>query len=85
MPYQVEVKSSAANEIRGIERGTQKRILAKIESLKTNPRPHGVKKLQGHDDFYRVRVGDYRIIYRIYDNKLLITIVKVGDRKDVYD
>ena len=62
----------------------QKRIGKKIDSLAENPRPPGVEKLSGREDSYRVRVGDYRIIYRIHDKVLLIVIVEVGHRREVY-
>ena len=59
-------------------------ILKVIGDLKENPRPQGCKKLKGRDG-YRVRVGNYRIIYEIFDKQLLITIITLGDRKDVYE
>ena len=58
-------------------------IKGAIAELADNPRPHGYKKLKG-EDAYRIRVGDYRIIYEIEDNIILVTVVSVGHRKDVY-
>jgi mRNA interferase RelE/StbE len=55
-----------------------------IQALSTNPRPHGCKKLKGRDG-YRIRKGDFRIIYDVYDKLLIIEVIAVGDRKDIYD
>lgn len=85
MPYRVEIKESAAEEIRKLERGIRNRVLAKLEQLADDPRPSGVKKLRSNEGLYRVRVGDYRIVYKISDAELLVLIVRVADRKDVYD
>jgi len=62
----------------------QSRLKPKIESLAFNPRPPDTIKLQGFDDTYRIRVGDYRVLYEIHDNVLLVLIVDVGHRKRVY-
>ena len=62
----------------------RKQILRRIETLKRDPRPEGVTKLQGMDNAYRIRQGDYRIIYQIIDNNLIIEIVTIGHRSDVY-
>jgi mRNA interferase RelE/StbE len=67
-----------------LEKPRQRRISAKIDSLKTNPRPSGVEKLSGEEDLYRVRVGDYRILYQIHDRILLVLILRIGHRQDVY-
>ncbi len=60
------------------------RVSRKIDALAQDPRPAGVKKLEGEADIYRVRDGNFRIIYRIEDRKLLILVLLVGDRRDVY-
>ena len=62
----------------------QSRVVETIEALERNARPSGVAKLSGSDDLYRLRVGDYRIVYQIEDAKLIVLIVKVGHRRDVY-
>ncbi len=62
----------------------QSRVVEAIESLERNARPSGVVKLSGSDDLYRVRAGDYRIVYQIEDAKLIVLIIKVGHRRDVY-
>ncbi len=60
------------------------KLIATIESLATEPRPNGVRKLTGTQDLYRVRVADYRIVYRIEDDRLVIEVVRVAHRKEVY-
>lgn len=82
--YKIFVKASAAKEIEKIPtRKDRRRIIKKIRSLSDNPRPRGAVKLSGKDK-YRLRQGNYRIIYSIEDDKLIVHIVKVGHRKDVY-
>jgi mRNA interferase RelE/StbE len=81
--YRIEFKKSAVKEIKSLPSTELKKVLAKIESLSENPRPHDSIKLSG-DEKYRLRCGDYRILYSIEDQILIIVIVKVGHRKDVY-
>jgi mRNA interferase RelE/StbE len=79
------VKASAAKEIdaSGQKRDRQ-RIVRRIRSLADEPRPPGCEKLVGHGDRYRVREGRYRIVYAIEDDRLVVWVVRVGHRKDVY-
>jgi len=84
LAYQVRFKSSAAEAIRKLPKSQQRRVIAKVEALAETPHPPGSKKLHGSDDLFRIRVGDYRIIYAVLDQKLLILVVRVGHRKDVY-
>jgi mRNA interferase RelE/StbE len=81
--YRIEYTPSAAKTLRNYDRVLQRRILAKIEKLSENPRPMGATKLSGHEA-YRIRIGDYRIIYAIADEKLLVLVVEIGNRRDVY-
>jgi len=83
--YSVEWKRSAAKELKSLPHNVVLRILSKVEGLSSDPYPDGVKKLVGAEHTYRVRVGDYRIVYSIWSSKLLIEIVRVGHRKDVYE
>ncbi|MEC4813850.1 MAG: type II toxin-antitoxin system RelE/ParE family toxin [Scytonema sp. PMC 1069.18] len=83
MIYQVELSPSAKKQLRKLSADIRERILVKLEDLAQNPRPDGVKKLES-ESLYRVRVGSYRIIYEIKDDVLLVTIVRVGHRRDVY-
>jgi len=81
--YKIEIKKSAAKEISKLPKVAVKRIVDKIQTLSTDPRPNGCKKLSG-DEKYRIRVGVYRILYSITDEKLVIIVVNVGHRKEVY-
>jgi len=81
--YRIEVKRSAAKEVAGLPKADCQRVVAKLQALADEPRPHGCEKLTG-DEKYRVRQGNYRILYEIDDDARTITIVKVGDRKEVY-
>lgn len=61
-----------------------RRVVARLEALAEEPRPHGCRKLRGQDDLYRIRIGDYRAIYSIVDNRLIVLVVAVGHRRDIY-
>jgi mRNA interferase RelE/StbE len=84
MPYTVVIDTKAGREIRALPRQEQNRIVAKIEALAVNPRPAGCVKLSGDSGLWRIRSGVYRIIYQIEDARVLITIIKVGHRRDIY-
>jgi mRNA interferase RelE/StbE len=81
--YRLEVKRSAAKEIGDLGKAACQRVVGRIELLANNPRPHGCEKLSGAEK-YRIRQGDYRILYEIDDSTKLVTIVKVGNRREVY-
>jgi mRNA interferase RelE/StbE len=82
--YTVEFDTKAAKEIRVLAQHQQGRIIAMAQALADNPRPTGCTKLAGESGLYRIRSGNYRIIYQIQDARLVITVVKVGHRRDVY-
>ena len=82
--YTVGTTPAVDKQLSRLPRSVQRRLADAIEGLELNPRPHGVKKLEGHDNLWRVRVGDYRIIYTIEDDRLLVLVVKLGHRGDVY-
>ena len=83
--YRVIVSKEALKEIESIDRRSDRtRIMERIRKLADNPRPQGSKKLKGPFERYRLRQGDYRILYEIGDKILIVTIVQVGHRKDVY-
>lgn len=84
MRYSIEVLPSAARQIARLAKDVRVRVARKIEALAADPRPHGVKQLHGEEQLYRVRVGDYRVIYQIKTDRLIVVIVRVGHRKDVY-
>jgi mRNA interferase RelE/StbE len=82
--YRIEWKASALKELRKLPKETIGRITAAVEALRENPFPHGSKKLTGSRSSYRLREGMYRVIYTVSGELLLIEIIKVGHRKDVY-
>lgn len=84
MTYQVEITLAAKRQIKKLIAPVQLAIVKRLEQLAEDPRPPGVLKMQGVESLYRIRVGDYRIIYEIQDRTLLIAVVKVGHRGDVY-
>jgi len=81
--YKLVIKKSVAKDLRPIPNKDVARILERIETLQENPRPSGCEKLSGLER-YRIRQGIYRIIYEVMDERLIVTIVKVGHRKQVY-
>ena len=82
-PYRVELSPRAGRALDRLSGPIRIRILAAIEDLGTNPRPHGVVKLTGQDA-YRLRVGDYRVVYEIHDRFLLVLLLDVAHRREVY-
>lgn len=81
MAYSILLAPPAERQLMSLTDSAQKRIVKRLKSLHENPRPQGVKKLAGEEDLYRIREGDYRIIYTIQGKEL---VVKIGDRKEVY-
>lgn len=82
--YPIEIKPSASKELEKLPRQMVVRVVAAIRELADNPYPQGVKKLSGFDRTFRIRVGDYRVLYDIYENRLVIEIIRIRHRKDVY-
>lgn len=81
--FEVIFKQSVAKDLRQIPKKDVARMLKRIEALRTEPRPTGVEKLSGQEK-YRIRQGVYRILYEIRDTKLIVVVVKIGHRRDVY-
>ncbi|HXU29983.1 MAG TPA: type II toxin-antitoxin system RelE/ParE family toxin [Thermoanaerobaculia bacterium] len=81
--YNLEIKRSAAKDLEDLPAKDRGRIVARIHLLAEDPRPHGAEKLSGQER-YRVRQGDYRILYEIHDQVLLIVVVRIGHRREVY-
>ena len=81
--YKIFIKPSAVKELETLPRKNIQRITSKIQSLKDNPRPHGCEKLSAQQQ-YRIRQGNYRIIYSIDDAESSVHVVKIGHRRDVY-
>lgn len=84
MLYQIEFSRLADRQFRSLPSQIQQRLKSRIDALATTPRPHGSEKLSGQEQFYRIRVGDYRIVYAVEDDRLLVLVVKVGHRREVY-
>lgn len=82
--YKIFLKRSATSELRALPKKTRQRLVACIRQLATQPRPGGVEKLKGFDGMYRIRSGDYRVVYEINDAVVTVMVIKVGHRKDVY-
>ena len=83
--YSICFNGSVKKELRQISKPYLQKILSKIEELSDEPRPFGVKLLRGENRYYRVRQGDYRIIYDVDDAVRMVTVVAVGHRKEVYE
>lgn len=84
MRYSLEFTTSALRELRGLDRKVQRRISTEITELCETPFPPGAKKLRGQPDHFRIRVGDYRIIYRVDGHRVVVVIVRLGHRREVY-
>lgn len=81
--YNLFIKRSAQRELEALPLKDRKRVIERIRKLTLEPRPPGCEKLSGEEK-YRIRQGDYRILYEIRDQELIVTIVKIGNRREVY-
>ncbi len=84
MTYQVEIARRAAKALARLPRKEQQRVRLAIDLLAETPRPPGCVALAGEARAYRVRVGDYRIVYEVFDDRLVVQVVRIGHRRDVY-
>lgn len=83
--YKVEIKNSAQKEIRKLpSQELRSRVIGIIEGLYTNPIPEDAKKIKGSNNIYRIRQGVYRVVYQLYKDKLIVVVIRVRHRKDVY-
>jgi mRNA interferase RelE/StbE len=82
--YSVELTATAERQLRKLAKPEQARLVTAIRRLAEEPRPRGARKLQGFDDLFRIRVGTYRVIYSVEEERLLVLVLKLGHRKDVY-
>jgi len=82
--FRIEVSATAEKQIRKLGREDQIRVLQAVQRLAAEPTPPGSRKVRGYDDVFRIRVGTYRVIYRVEGRRLLIIILKVGHRKEIY-
>ena len=85
MPYALLIKASAAKELEAIDgTPTRRRIVDAIQTLAVDPRPSACKKLTGREAAYRLRIGDYCIVYTVNDRKIIVEVIKFGRRREVY-
>lgn len=82
--YSLELTPAALRALESLPRDVQKRIAKKIDSLSENPRPAGVVAIKGGKGLLRMRIGVYRVIYRIEDERLVVLLVRIGHRKEIY-
>lgn len=85
MTYHVLIDAAARRQIKKLPTTVQESLLARITLLEEDPRPLGCKKLKGRKNEYRIRSGNYRVIYAVEDAKLMVRVVRAGHRKDAYD
>lgn len=84
MRYEIRYAQSALKSLRKLDRGIARRILSAIDALALDPRPHGCKQLKGGSGEMRIRVGDYRVIYDVNDGEVVILVLAIGHRREVY-
>jgi len=87
LSYRIVFRPAALRNLASLDPFIRRKVMGDIESLAINPRPHGVERLEAKEKLYRVYAGpgkNYRVVYQIRDEKLLVVVIKVGDRKDVY-
>lgn len=84
LSYRILFTRRAERDLNALPASDQVRIGRRIDALASNPRPRGAKKLSGSEDFYRVRSGVYRVVYRIEDRVITVTVIRIGHRRDIY-
>ena len=84
MSYEIQILPKATRQLKSLSIEVRQEVSRTIQSLANEPRPIGVKKLSGEKDIYRVRVGNYRVLYQIIDKVLVVVVVSVGHRREVY-
>lgn len=82
--YSIEISRTAEKRLKKLRRDDQRRVVTAILALGDDPHPRGSRKLAGYDDVFRIRVGSYRVLYSVSGRKLIIIVLKIGHRKDVY-
>ncbi len=82
--YKIEISSTAEKSLKKIPKRDLIKIIESIQILSINPFPEGCRKLAGEDNVYRIRQGDYRIIYEVEGKKLIVLVLKIGHRRDIY-
>jgi mRNA interferase RelE/StbE len=84
MRYEIIIKPAAEKSLDRIPKPNRSRIADALEKLRNNPRPPGVLKMSGAENLWRIRIGDYRVVYEIHDDRLIVLVLRVAHRKDVY-
>ncbi|MBF0132894.1 MAG: type II toxin-antitoxin system RelE/ParE family toxin [Magnetococcales bacterium] len=84
MSYRVSIPGRVQKQIDKLPRNIWLRVRPVIDQLENNPRPHGAKKLSGFPDIWRIRVGDYRLLYTIEDDRLIVLVIRIGHRREIY-
>jgi len=82
--YRIEVSATAEKQLKKLGRDDRIRVLRAVRALADEPRPSGCRKLQGYEDVYRIRIGMLRVLYSIDGRRIIITVLKVAHRRDVY-
>ena len=82
--YSVELTRTAEKQLRRVAERDRARIIEAIASLGEKPRPRDARKLRGYDEVYRIRVGQHRVVYEVYDDRVVVIVLKIGHRKDIY-
>jgi mRNA interferase RelE/StbE len=85
MRYQIEISKTAAKFLRKLSNKNFALVANAIDSLSTDPYQKGIKKLKGYDNVFRLRAGNYRILYEIDGGRLVVAVIEIGDRKDIYE
>ncbi len=83
-PYSIEATAAAQADLAALQPTARQRIARRIDTLAENPRPPGVVAVQGRPGHLRIRVGDYRVVYHVDDGRRLVTVIIVGNRRDIY-
>ena len=83
--YTLDIKPSARKELENLSNSIIARLAPKISGLAANPRPFNCRKLQGYKDLWRIRIGDYRVVYIINDDRKIVSITRIAHRRDVYE
>jgi len=83
--YAIDIKPSARKELENLSDRLIARLVPKIDGLAANPRPSGCRKLRGYKDLWRIRVGDYRVVYIVDDDRKMVSVTRVAHRRDVYE
>lgn len=84
MAYAVVLKPAAVRDLRKLPEDVRRRVAGRIDALSGDPRPSGAETLQGERNLYRIRVGDYRVIYQVENKELVVLVVHIGHRREVY-